>query len=123
MKLNKDPPFDNPVVAFVGVGEPQGPVDGTGVWNFSQEGRCYAGGGGDAGGGGVPSAPVMPAEDDEMTEDLTKIKGSRLEDDDSCVVCLSGTFWETLDEGEAGLRVVVVTRAGKKRWSTFMGLG
>lgn len=112
MRLNKEPPEDAPVVDYVGVLDPTSPSTisplssarshGSALGTRPARGPTPAGGGdagaGGGGGAGAASAAVAASaakaqdeeEDDEQAEDLKKIKGEPLGEDDHCVVCLSG---------------------------------
>ena len=99
MRLNKDPPLDAPVVEFVGVAEPPTPITAI---PLSAQRRGSSGGGRDAAalergvkmtgsGESVLGEEALEGEaKDEEAEELKKIKGEDLGNDDSCVVCLSG---------------------------------
>lgn len=96
MRLNKEPPDDTPVVEFVGVSETTTPAS---VASLSARHGGISGvvrglptgASGDAGAGALAAvAEIANEEKDPQEEELKKIKGGELGDDDNCVVCLSG---------------------------------
>lgn len=107
MRLNKEPPDDIPVVDFIGVADqasarwipPRSLPTVSRPRSLGREDSKKAapreqGRGANSGGAGTNHTPiVVDAEengDADTKADLTRIKGEELDDDDSCVICLSG---------------------------------
>lgn len=97
MRLNKEPPEDTPVVEFVGVSETTSPSSlaplsaHRGAISGVVRGLQTGARNGDAGAEATAAVAELAIEEkDAQEEELKKIKGSELGDDDNCVVCLSG---------------------------------